>query len=63
MLRLSGAWVTSGLAGVEMQLAGFSAETPRLTIDAYDLDALDTAGALVIYRLLEGLEGQGKAAQ
>jgi len=63
VLRLSGAWVTSGLAGVEIQLAGFSAETPRLTIDAHDLDALDTAGALVIYRLLEGLEGQGKAAQ
>jgi phospholipid/cholesterol/gamma-HCH transport system permease protein len=63
VLRLSGPWVTSGLAGVETQLAGFSTEAPGLTIDAHDLDALDTAGALVIHRLLEVLRGQGKAAQ
>jgi phospholipid/cholesterol/gamma-HCH transport system permease protein len=63
VLRLSGAWVTTGLAGVEAQLAGFSPEAARLRVEADGLDALDTAGALVICRLLEAMGAQGKAAE
>jgi phospholipid/cholesterol/gamma-HCH transport system permease protein len=63
VLRLSGAWITSGLAHAEAELARFSPEAARLTIDAGGLLALDTAGALVLYQLLEALQKQGRPVE
>jgi phospholipid/cholesterol/gamma-HCH transport system permease protein len=59
VLRLSGAWITTGLARVEGELASFAPIAPVRIVEAPDLVALDTAGALVVYRLLEGLEREG----
>ncbi|MGA7982913.1 MAG: MlaE family lipid ABC transporter permease subunit [Chromatiaceae bacterium] len=63
VLRLSGAWITSGLAHAEADLARFSPEAATLTIDAGGLLALDTAGALVLYQMLEALQKQGRPVE
>ncbi|MDX1593153.1 MAG: ABC transporter permease [Gammaproteobacteria bacterium] len=52
-LRLTGAWTTRALAGLEPQLA--AVERGPTVVDATGLDAFDTGGALALRRLLEVL--------
>jgi len=58
-LRLLGSWTTAALG----EIGGLAAEGERpagsLTIDGAGLSGLDTAGALLLHRLRERLEGQG----
>jgi len=60
MLRLSGDWTTEALTGAQASLAGLSAKAEQIEIDAGKISALDTAGALLLCRLVKGLRKSGK---
>lgn len=59
-LRLIGSWTTAVLTPAQRGLAGFAPDTDRLTLDGGGLDALDTAGALLLCRLVQRLRAQGR---
>jgi phospholipid/cholesterol/gamma-HCH transport system permease protein len=58
-LRLRGRWTTAALAGLGETPLGSGQATESVTIDGSGLAGLDTAGALLFHRLLEGLQQQG----
>jgi phospholipid/cholesterol/gamma-HCH transport system permease protein len=58
-LRISGAWITASLVDLEPQLAAI--EAGPNTLEAADLIALDTGGALALRSLLDRLrDGRGE---
>ena len=60
ILRLYGNWTTSALGGARASLTVLSAEAEQFTIDATNLSGLDTAGALLLCRAIQGLRQTGK---
>jgi len=60
VLRLTGAWLTPALTPVERELAAFAPPAGQVRIEAGGLDALDTAGALLLHRLRRDLGRRGK---
>lgn len=58
-LRLTGAWTTAALGPVEARISACAPQAPEVTLDAAGLQALDTAGALLLHRLRSALQGQG----
>jgi len=61
---LSGSWTARGIGAIEPQLDALPAPAhPELVIDGARIDALDTAGAWVLQKLLRRLRGAGKAVQ
>jgi phospholipid/cholesterol/gamma-HCH transport system permease protein len=58
-LRLVGSWTTTALAGLEQPASRPGAVEESVTVDGSGLTGLDTAGALLIQRLQEELQGQG----
>lgn len=58
-LRLLGSWTTSAIRGLDDLSGGGGPSSGPVTIDASGLEGLDTAGALLLHRLRERLEGQG----
>lgn len=58
-LRLLGNWTTAALSRLDGLSDGRKLALGTVTIDATELAALDTAGALLIHRLREHLESQG----
>jgi phospholipid/cholesterol/gamma-HCH transport system permease protein len=63
LLRLTGAWVTPSLTRVGRELAAFAPAVEQVRVEADALDALDTAGALLLLRLRRELERQGKRVE
>ena len=66
ILRISaaGAWETARLAAADRALRDVAARRARIVrIDLSHIDALDTAGAWLIYRTLKTLRAQGIAAE
>jgi len=59
-LYVRGSWTTTALSQAQRGLAGLLIASSRLTVDGRDLTGLDTAGALLLCRLLQGLRGEGK---
>ncbi len=59
-LRLTGSWTTGAIAGLHGLTGGPSLAAESVTFDCEDLETIDTAGALVMYRLIEGLKGEGR---
>ena len=59
-LRLIGSWTTTALAGIAQPAAGSGQTEASITIDGSGLTGLDTAGALLIERLREELQGKGR---
>lgn len=58
-LQLAGAWVLAALADIEREIAGsVSAHGGAVLIDASAVTALDTAGALMLRRLLARTKGE-----
>ncbi|MFZ0788004.1 MAG: ABC transporter permease [Chromatiaceae bacterium] len=57
-LRLTGSWTTGFLAGLGGMTGLLSPSGASVTVDGRELAALDTAGALLLFRLLEGLNGK-----
>jgi phospholipid/cholesterol/gamma-HCH transport system permease protein len=55
---LSGHWTASGVGDIERQIAGLHGEPPA-SVDGSGIDALDTAGAWMLQRLLTRLRGEG----
>jgi phospholipid/cholesterol/gamma-HCH transport system permease protein len=62
-LRLTGSWTTAALACAGRQLERFRPAAQALTVDGADLQALDTAGAFLLYRLRERLVRHGSRVQ
>ena len=62
-LRLLGSWTTAALAELGDLPAGVGPPAGAVTIDGAGLLGLDTAGALVLHRLIERLEGEGISAR
>ena len=63
-LALSGSWTARGIGAIEPQLDALS--TPSKTgmlVDGARIEALDTAGAWVLQKLLRRLRGEGTAVQ
>ena len=58
-LRLLGCWTTAALSTLDGLWGGRERPVGTVTIDATGLVGLDTAGALLLHRLREDLEGQG----
>jgi phospholipid/cholesterol/gamma-HCH transport system permease protein len=62
-LELSGSWTARGLGAIESQLDAMPApEKSGLLVDGAGIEALDTAGAWLINKLLRRLGGTDKAA-
>ena len=61
---LSGAWTARGLGGIEgrLETLRISSTTP-VWADGADIEALDTAGAWVLHKLMQRLEGEGVAVE
>jgi phospholipid/cholesterol/gamma-HCH transport system permease protein len=59
-LCLRGAWTTPALGPLEAEIAAFAPDAAEVTLEAQELAALDTAGALLLHRLREGLAAQGR---
>jgi phospholipid/cholesterol/gamma-HCH transport system permease protein len=59
-LRLVGSWTTTALAGLEQPIARPGAAEDSVTVDGSALTGLDTAGALLIRRLREELQENGR---
>jgi phospholipid/cholesterol/gamma-HCH transport system permease protein len=61
-LALSGAWTARGLGAIGPQIAALGA-TPgsSIVVDSARIEALDTAGAWVLQKLLQRLRGEGEA--
>ena len=63
-LALSGSWTARGIGAIEPQLAALSApSTSEIVVDGARIEALDTAGAWVLQKLLRRLRGEGSAVQ
>lgn len=62
-LRLSGSWTTAALAGLGEAATEVAPRPGAVTIDGAGLQGLDTAGALLLHRLRDGLEGRGVAVR
>ena len=63
-LALSGSWTARGIGAIEPQLAALSAPAkPELVVDGARIEALDTAGAWVLQKLLRRLRDEGTAVQ
>jgi phospholipid/cholesterol/gamma-HCH transport system permease protein len=62
-VRLIGSWITTALADIGQLPAGPGPAAESVTVDGGGLTGLDTAGALLIQRLLEGLRGEGWAVR
>jgi phospholipid/cholesterol/gamma-HCH transport system permease protein len=59
-LRLGGSWTTLALGGISSTLRDLVLPSGGLSVDAGGLAGLDTAGALVLWRLLQDLREQGR---
>jgi phospholipid/cholesterol/gamma-HCH transport system permease protein len=63
-LALSGSWTARGIGAIEPQLAALSAlSRSEIVVDGARIEALDTAGAWVLQKLLRRLRGEGSAVQ
>lgn len=64
-LRLSGAWTARGLGAIGSQLAALSisGRSTARVLDSARIEALDTAGAWVLQKLLRRLRGEGGCVQ
>jgi phospholipid/cholesterol/gamma-HCH transport system permease protein len=63
-LALSGAWTARGIGAIEPQLDALSASSPsQWVVDGSRIEALDTAGAWVLQKLLGRLHEEGTAVQ
>ena len=61
---LRGEWTTPGLAALERRVAALVQPVgARVTVDAAGLAALDTGGALLLHRAVEGLARAGTAVE
>ena len=59
-IRCSGGWVLSQARELETALTRFDWPEGDLVIDAAAVDAMDTAGAWLLFRTLRGLERKGR---
>lgn len=63
-LALSGSWTARGVGALETQLGALSApSTSVMVIDGARIEALDTAGAWVLQKLLRRVRGEGTTVQ
>ena len=63
-LALSGSWTARGIGAIEPQLDALSAPSKsEMVVDGARIEALDTAGAWVLQKLLRRLRGEGTAVQ
>jgi len=63
-LALSGSWTARGIGAIEPQLAALSAPSrSEIVVDGARIEALDTAGAWVLQKLLRRLRAEGSAVQ
>jgi len=63
-LALSGSWTARGIGAIEPQLNALSTPSRSETVvDGARIEALDTAGAWVLQKLLRRLRGEGTAVQ
>src|SRR5450756_1153993 len=63
-LALSGSWTARGIGAIEPQLDALSAPPKtELVVDGARIEALDTAGAWVLQKLLRRLGDEGTAVQ
>lgn len=60
-LVLSGHWTAQGVGDIERQIAGL--QVPSATVDGSGIEALDTAGAWMLQRLLKQLRDVGEGAR
>ena len=63
-LALSGSWTARGIGAIEPQLAALSAPSrSEIVVVGARIEALDTAGAWVLQKLLQRLRAEGSAVQ
>ena len=63
-LALSGSWTARGIGAIEPQLDAWSAPAKTaMVVDGARIEALDTAGAWVLQKLLRRLRDEGTAVQ
>lgn len=63
-LALSGAWTARGIGAIEPQLDALSAPAKTtLAVDGAHIEALDTAGAWILQKLLQRLRDEGTAVE
>jgi phospholipid/cholesterol/gamma-HCH transport system permease protein len=62
-LRLTGSWTTPALRQASRALGRLPLEGDRITIDGQGLTDFDTAGALLLYRLVRALREGGKEVE
>ncbi len=63
-LALSGSWTARGIGAIEPQLDALSAPSQSgMVVDGARIEALDTAGAWVLQKLLRRLRDEGTAVQ
>ena len=63
-LALSGSWTARGIGAIEPQLDALSAPSEsEMVVDGARIEALDTAGAWVLQKLLRRLHGEGTAVE
>src|ERR1019366_2884761 len=63
-LALSGSWTARGIGAIEPQLDALSAPSKsEMVVDGARIEALDTAGAWVLQKLLRRLRDEGTAVQ
>ena len=63
-LALSGAWTARGICAIEPQLNALSAPAKaEMVVDGSRVEALDTAGAWVLHKLLQRLRDAGASVQ
>jgi phospholipid/cholesterol/gamma-HCH transport system permease protein len=63
-LALSGSWTARGIGAIEPQLDALSAPSrSEMVVDGARIDALDTAGAWILQKLLWRLRDEGSAVQ
>lgn len=60
MIRCGGAWTLVGISGLEGDLAArWSGLAGEITIHGGDIEEMDTAGAWLLYRMQQAIEGRG----
>jgi phospholipid/cholesterol/gamma-HCH transport system permease protein len=63
-LALSGSWTARGIGAIEPQLDALSAPSgSEMVVDGARIEALDTAGAWVLQKLLRRMRDEGSAVQ
>ena len=63
-IALSGSWIARGIGAIEPQLGTLSApENSKVVVDGAQIEALDTAGAWVLQKLLHRLRAEGSVVQ